>query len=767
MSSRRLPTNFTHITIRTRPTGSFRTTQQQHYQTTRQQQLQPAYAHADTPYFSVIICTYNRRSMVLTALASIRKQTLSYEKFEVIVVDNGSSDGTYNAVQTYLNANHIHSPQHNVTQAQLRAQCLLEERNGLAYARNTGLVAASGEIVVFLDDDIIAGPHFLEQLYKTYQETDADAIGGSVDLHWEAPRPYWLSDDLLDTFGRYKPLQNRSRMPTGIDFSNSCFSVKRTALQNVGGFSSFLSKRLNTPINVEVNDLCRRLRQAGYQLWYEPDAQVLHRVSQARLERAFMIGRAYWQGRSEVLADYFDVEQYQEAQGKSLLQTVRSLLPEIGEMLHILLIHRLLLYMARRPMSERIYAAMAQSRCWGRIHQQFMLSNHAPATTTTPTMLVVRADEEDALPLIRALQSYGVSCTSSIADIPFAWLWHHRAYHETAIGMVHLYRPGAFRLDYRQRRHLLFKLWLAQRLGICIASTDAGGWWQNVLHLHYMQQRAFERRIFASSQLIHTFVRRPEQFYAEYRWVQRVCFLAYPGLRGTLPLLEAPDDATRATRAAYTERQRQQARIQLGVPAEAGYIYLCFAHLHSEREVLQLIEAFSLLHESSSAPPDGAHEAAEPLPIPQLLLVGMPHGKALSTKIMRQAAFNSAIHIFVQYHQADLVTYIAAANALVMPYLAIKAAGVIDLAMLFYSYERIVIAPELPRFYGVLPPYARIQYKPSSTSELAQALATAQHSTYQHTTRESLALNSDRGWAHYVNHMMDAYKQLLIIKKKG
>src|SRR5579859_2082197 len=139
-----------------------------------------------SPRFSVILCTYNRRNLALSALASLRRQTLAYNQFEVIVVDNGSSDGTLSAVRTYVSAGN---------QAERKwgdnwqVQCLSEAQNGLAHARHTGLLAASGETAVFVDDDTLAEPHFLERLLQAYDETGADAIGGRVEVRWEAPRP--------------------------------------------------------------------------------------------------------------------------------------------------------------------------------------------------------------------------------------------------------------------------------------------------------------------------------------------------------------------------------------------------------------------------------------------------------------------------------------------------------------------------------------------------------------------------------------------------
>src|SRR6266702_2186504 len=129
-----------------------------------------------SPRFSVILCTLNRRNFVLSALTSLSSQTLPYADFEVIVVDNGSRDGTLGAVRSYA----AKSRQRGKLDDPWRILCLYEPRNGLAHARNTGLLAATGEIAVFVDDDTLIDARMLENLWQAYQETHADAIAMRV-----------------------------------------------------------------------------------------------------------------------------------------------------------------------------------------------------------------------------------------------------------------------------------------------------------------------------------------------------------------------------------------------------------------------------------------------------------------------------------------------------------------------------------------------------------------------------------------------------------
>ncbi|HVB23384.1 MAG TPA: glycosyltransferase [Ktedonobacteraceae bacterium] len=744
------------------------------------------------PRLSVILCTYNRCNLVLSALASLRRQTLPYEQFEVIVIDNGSTDGTINTVREYVRAGTLPD---KAPEDIWQVQCLSEPHNGLAYARHTGLLVAASEIVVFLDDDTIADPHLLEHLLNTYEETGADAIGGSVELRWEASRPHWLTDDLLDMLGYYAPAPTRLQIQEGSSFSSSNFSVKIEALRSIGSFSPFLSKRMQVPTSMEIQDLCNRLHGAGYSLWYEPGAAVAHRVPKARLKRAYFVGRAYWQGRSEALTQYAGAMRAGQTMRYAKAPVVKSVLHELRDILHLALVQRPLLHLAARPSSERLLAEMEQARCWGHLRQRLQFLEHAPPEVTTPAVLLVRSPEQDqtAELLARSLALQDVACTTSFIDIPIAWLWRHRAYDGQAMGIVHFYRPGAFNPTRHQLQGFWLRLWLARHWGIRIVTTDTGGWWQCTRNLRFLSRRMLERNLMQQSDVVLTYTRQPAQLYADKKLRRRVRCLPHPGFRGSYA---APVDRL----AAYK---------QLGLPPDAGFVYLCFAHTHTERELLHLMRAFDEVKqhclsspennaqlpnsstaardkkrtfrrdarrlgsqsrsghsaESRSAALQEAQEQKVHAANPQLLIVGLPPEKRqgrYELRLYKLAASNSSIHLCMSpVAQDDIPLYMGAADAIVLPHFALPNAGMLETALLALSFERVVIAPNLPRFRGMLPPRASILYDPNSQKSLVQACISAQNLHYHMNDKESSALDAESGWGQYAHRVLKIYRQLL------
>lgn len=683
------------------------------------------------PHFSVILCTYNRRSFVLATLACLRRQVFPYRNFEVIVVDNGSRDGTLSAVHTFV---HVDEAEAASSGMHWRVRCLSEPRCGLVHARNTGLLAARGDIAVFVDDDTLVDPHMLERLWQTYQETGADAIGMRVAMHWDITPPHWMIHELSEMLGQFSLGSTRVQLGSEDAFASCGFSVKLSALRAINYFSPFLSKRAILPPDTEVADLCWRLRQAGYTLWYEPQALVLHRITFARVRRAFFVGRAYWQGRSEIVQG---LRRTGEKDDKTIWNEV---VDELINYARCLFLQSPLVHLAGRSTAERLLAAVEQAQSWGRLVQRLIYLEHIPPELDAPAVFLVHS----AIPntsfnlFTNALEKQEVRYLVGKPEIPLGWIWRHRVCRRQSVGILHFYQPGTLELTRQQSQRLSFRLWLAKCLGLRVVVTDNGGWWQSTRGPHFRGHRALERKLLHASHAILSSTSQPTLLYRDRSLRQRVRCLPHPGFRGHYP----------------PALGREEAREHLGLLVSASFVYLCLAHLHTEREILFLIEAFRLLTKG------GRHE--ESLPDVQLLIVGQPIDCETSTRVAKQATQDPQIRLSTpEFREVDLPLYMGACNAQVLPHLAVHTAGQPESATLALSYNLLVIAPDLPRFSGMLPQRASLPYVPGSRESLAEALIKAQQMKFTLREEEHQTLDAGKSWSNYIGDLLAIYHELL------
>lgn len=238
------------------------------------------------PQISAIICTHNRDAYLGAAIDSLLHQDVA--AFEIIVVDNASTDRTRALIETFTDP---------------RLQYVYEPRLGLSIARNTGAVRAQGSILAYLDDDAVASPQWLRVLAAAYTENEKLAIaGGKVTLRWAegtAP-PVWLSPGLAANLGLYDLgdaavlIDRPGLTPRGLNYS-----IRRTFLDAVGGFNVNLGRVGKNLLSNEELHMTELALQQGWQVVYLPDALVAHHVAPERLHRSWFLKRGWWQGVSE------------------------------------------------------------------------------------------------------------------------------------------------------------------------------------------------------------------------------------------------------------------------------------------------------------------------------------------------------------------------------------------------------------------------------------------------------------------------------------
>jgi len=193
---------------------------------------------------SVILPVYNSRNMVGRVIEAYR--AIDYPDMELIIVDDGSTDGTNNIASRY-NLKIIH-----------------QEKSGLAKARNTGWRAASGDICYFTIADCLPLSDVITILTKYFKDEKVAAAGGTSDLG----NPQYLLPRLIHSETSYLHRQ----LPEKVDFlvSNN-IAIRKKVLEQIGGFN----EEYETSVSAD-NDLCFRINKAGWDMAFDIRASTLH-----------------------------------------------------------------------------------------------------------------------------------------------------------------------------------------------------------------------------------------------------------------------------------------------------------------------------------------------------------------------------------------------------------------------------------------------------------------------------------------------------------
>jgi glucosyl-dolichyl phosphate glucuronosyltransferase len=236
---------------------------------------------------SAIICTRDRSTYLARCLKALSLQTLSSKQYEIIIVDNGSSDETGSIAGSFC-AGHANW------------RYVREDRAGLAIARNTGIAISSAQIVAFTDDDAEPEPSWLQRIHGRFDEhaDDVGIVGGDVIPVFEAERPAWLTDDLLRPLSaglKWSVAPRFLRAGEWLVEVNAAY--KKEVLLQIGGFPEHLGRVGELLLSGE-GGVDRLIRRAGFRLFYDPAILVRHNIPATRLTRTWFRRRSFWQGVS-------------------------------------------------------------------------------------------------------------------------------------------------------------------------------------------------------------------------------------------------------------------------------------------------------------------------------------------------------------------------------------------------------------------------------------------------------------------------------------
>ncbi|RLE90004.1 MAG: hypothetical protein DRN04_15685 [Thermoprotei archaeon] len=245
------------------------------------------------PLVSIVIPTYNRKEKLERLIRSILESDYPKDKLEIIVVDDASTDGTYEHIKKLF-------PQVKVIRN--------DEEKLLAESRNIGIRASRGRYIFVIDDDNIIDKNTIKELVEFMEKHPEVGVAGPIMYFLNDPtriwcagvkRSYWTTITKLIGFntrdnGRYKePYESE-------DFPNA-FITRREVFEKVGLLNSKIF-----PIHYDEGDFCQRARRAGYKVMVVPTAKVWHDIPLPERDRASSLHlkspmRAYFATRNRIL----------------------------------------------------------------------------------------------------------------------------------------------------------------------------------------------------------------------------------------------------------------------------------------------------------------------------------------------------------------------------------------------------------------------------------------------------------------------------------
>jgi glucosyl-dolichyl phosphate glucuronosyltransferase len=261
---------------------------------------------------SVIVCTYNRAASLGKTLESLSAMSVPPDlKWELIVVDNNSTDNTHEVVGEFAQTSGFN------------VRYVFEPEQGSSRARNTAIANSTGEIIAFTDDDVTVSPGWLRELIATFTAFDCMGVGGRSLPAWNGlSRPDWLITDgsyhlvsgpILD-FDLGDEAKELHVAPWGLNMA-----FRREAFEKYG----LLRPDLGTSgprrrIAGGDTEFGNRLLSNGEKIVYSPKAVVFHPVVPERITKSYFIEYYFCLGRTDIRQEgwppeavlYFGVPRY-------------------------------------------------------------------------------------------------------------------------------------------------------------------------------------------------------------------------------------------------------------------------------------------------------------------------------------------------------------------------------------------------------------------------------------------------------------------------
>ena len=268
------------------------------------------------PFVSVIIPTFNRAETLEKTIGSLTKQSYPSDRYQIIVVDNNSTDFTRDVVEKFTRC------------CSVEVQYLFESRQGVHYARNSALKLSRGEILYYTDDDMIADADLIEQIVKPFGlNSKVGTVTGRVLPVWECTPPDWVlrfcNNELLSLLDRPEYL---IVSPNDCGVYSCHQALRRDAFVAAGGYHP--ENTAGEWVGDGETGMNIRLKELGYYFAYTGTAITHHVIPAGRMTQSYLNRRLGNQGNCDSYTDY---RKYRFSQAQLVRRIVAHILKTIRQ----------------------------------------------------------------------------------------------------------------------------------------------------------------------------------------------------------------------------------------------------------------------------------------------------------------------------------------------------------------------------------------------------------------------------------------------------
>jgi len=245
------------------------------------------------PRITVAICTFNRADYLRDTLEGLAIQNADSGLFEILVVDNNSSDHT-NSVCEEFQKNH----------AQLTFRVVRELEQGLSRARNRAVKEAGASIILYIDDDVFLPKEFVETAITYSDKYSAPfCAGGRIDVSFdgEPGQPAWIPNELMPMFGLHKPFGEEREYPVSNFPRGGNMVIHRSVFEIAGDFKTDLGRTGTQLLGGEEKAFFDAVRRKEIPLFHWPGLRLTHRIGRNRLGKEYIKKQSVGIGYSEWL----------------------------------------------------------------------------------------------------------------------------------------------------------------------------------------------------------------------------------------------------------------------------------------------------------------------------------------------------------------------------------------------------------------------------------------------------------------------------------